>query len=513
MFQVEGKSVRRKFGILPARHPQGVKRSYLANGVVILGCLLFATANLTNEAFAGDPVVVVDRAPNLAEDGWANQEAFDFPDLSSYIVVDVTFDNATVVDTVSTYFDSRTDWSVLSSPQAVLNIFADPLTSADVPTTGMVVPVTITNDGVMHTITATDLGIELPAGDYWIGLTPMIDASVGQNFNLRSTDVGHSGNSFWRNPSGFFGIGTDWLSAPVDGLGEVFEQRGSLTIAGGLAETVVTVNSGVMLIQGSCFDDEIEITRLDTGVVILEIDGVMQTLSGVNSIEVHGNDGDDMITVSGRLPSSLFGNNGDDVIVGSAGPDYIEGGLGMDDLNGREGLDTIYASAPGVADTAGNIIQGGRSNDTIFGSNFKDTIFGGEANDTIYAFDGDDDIFGGQGADLIFAAGGNDIIRAGESNDEVYGGTGNDTIIGGLGFDLVYGGDGNDTITGGDGQDELYGGNGNDILRGNNNNDMLFGGPGNDTLTGGLQNDLLNGGPGTDTATDTGELGEIGIEL
>lgn len=456
---------------------------------------------------------MIDRAPNLAEDGWANQDATDFPNFSSYIVVDVSFDNATVIDTVTTYYDAAFDWSVVSNPTAVLSIFAAPLSSADDPAIdGMSVPVTITSDGMMNTVTTTDLGIELPAGDYWIGLTPVIDVAVGQNFNLRSQDVGHAGNSFWRNPSGFFGVGSSWQSAPTDGLGDVFEQRGSITISGSLAETVVTVDSGLMTVQGSCFDDEISITRTDTGVVNITIDGVAQTLSGVSAIEVFGNEGDDTISVNGRVPSSLFGNEGDDTIFGSAGPDYIEGGIGMDNLNGREGVDTIYASAPGLADTAGNTIQGGRSNDTIYGSNFNDTLLGGEANDTIYAFDGDDDIFGGQGADVIFGAGGNDVIRAGESADEVFGGTGDDIIIGGLGFDTLYGNAGNDTIFGGDGQDMLFGGTGNDILSGNNNNDDLFGGPGDDTLTGGLQNDLLNGGAGFDTANDTGENGEVSIE-
>lgn len=476
--------------------------------VFLLACLV-----LPSSVRAGDPVVLIDRAPNLADDGWANQEATDFTVFSSYIVVDVTFDNATIVDSITTYFDAEIEWQNIPNPTATLSIFADPLLSSNNPMIdGMSVPITITNDGLMHTVTAEDLGIELPAGDYWIGLTPVIDTSIGQNFNLRSLDVGHAGNSFWRNPSGAFGLGTDWISDPVDGLGDLFDQRGSITISGRLAEAAVSVDAGLMTIQGSCFDDEIEITRTDSGGVILSIDGNVQTLSGVTAIEVHGNEGNDTITVSGRVPSSLFGDDGDDTIFGSAGPDHIEGGIGMDNLNGREGVDTIYASGPGMADTAGNTIQGGRSNDTIFGSNFADTIFGGEANDMIFAFGGDDDIFGGQGADTIFGAAGNDVIRAGESADEVFGGPGDDIIVGGLGFDTLYGNDGNDTITGGDGQDMLLGGNGNDILRGNNNNDSLFGGPGDDTLTGGLQNDLLNGGSGIDTATDTGEQGEVGIE-
>ena len=493
---------------------------YLRRGLLAKSCLcVFAlvvnaiAVCFSASAFAGDPVVLIDRAPDFAEDGWANQEATDFPFLSSYIVVDVNFASDVRIDSITTYYDAFFDWSTLSNPTAILNIFMDPLTAADDPTIGMSVPVTITNDGVTHTITASDLDLVLPAGDYWIGLTPVVDAVVGQNFNLRSADVGFAGNSFWRNPSNFFGSGTDWISIAADGFGDVFEQRGSMTILGTSTEATVTVIGGSLLVDGSCFDDTIIISPTAVvGDVLLNVNGDVQTLSGITSIEVRGNQGDDNITVNGRLPSRLFGNEGDDTIVGSAGPDYIEGGIGADNLNAREGLDTIYASAPGLADTAGNTIQGGRSNDEIFGSNFKDTIFGGEANDTIYAFAGDDDIFGGQGADSIFAGDGDDVIRAGESNDEVYGQNGNDTIIGGLGFDLLFGGNDNDIIVGGNGQDILNGGPGNDTLSGNNNNDVLNGGSGDDILTGGLQNDTLNGGPGIDTATDTGENGETGIE-
>ena len=475
--------------------------------------IAICTLAITVNAFAGDPVTLVDREPDFSIDGWANQEATDFTFLSSYIVVDVSFDSDVRIDSITTYYDAIVDWTTLNNPTAVLNIFMAPLSSADDPTMGMSVPITIDGNGFFHTITASDLDLVLPAGDYWIGLTPIVDASVGQNFNLRSTSVGFAGNSFWRNPSNFFSNGTDWVSSATDGFGDVFEQRGSMTIEGAIAEAIVTVTGGDLLVDGSCEDDTVVISPTAVaGEVLVNVNGNIQTVSGVTSIEVRGNEGNDSITVNGRLPSSLFGNEGDDTIIGSAGPDYIEGGIGSDNLNAREGEDTIYASAPGVADTAGNTIQGGRSNDEIFGSSFKDTIFGGEANDTIFAFAGDDDIFGGQGADTIFAGDGNDVIRAGESNDEVYGQNGNDTIIGGLGFDLLFGGNGNDIMTGGDGQDTLNGGAGSDTLSGNNNNDVLNGGAGNDTLTGGLQNDTLNGGPGIDTATDTGENGETGIE-
>ena len=193
---------------------------------MVLATVTFAMKFPCN-AFAGDPVVLVDRVPDLAEDGWANQEALDFPFLSSYIVVDVSFDSDIRIDSITTFYDAEFDWTSLNNPTAILNIFMAPLSSADDPTMGIPVPVSITGNGIAHAITATDLDLVLPAGDYWIGLTPVVDAAVGQNFNLRSASVGFAGNSNWRNPSNFFGNGTDWISNPIDGFGEVFEQRGT----------------------------------------------------------------------------------------------------------------------------------------------------------------------------------------------------------------------------------------------------------------------------------------------
>ena len=278
-------------------------------------------------------------------------------------------------------------------------------------------------------------------------------------------------------------------------------------------ELLAAVQNGMLTVIGSRGNDSITVTPgSDAGEVVLDGNGIVTTFAGVSSIEIFGDEGDDTIIVNGSIPSELYGCRGDDFILGSSGPDLIHGGLGEDNLNGRNGADIIYGSAPGMADTFGNTIQGGRGQDAIVGTDFADIIFGGEANDTIVAFDGDDEIFGGQGADVIHAGFGDDTIRAGESNDEVFGGPGDDLILGGLGLDVLWGGNGNDTIFGGVGKDELRGGAGDDILNGNKNNDVLIGSSGNDTLTGGLANDLLDGGSGIDTATDVGEFGELNIE-
>ena len=50
-------------------------------------------------------------------------------------------------------------------------------------------------------------------------------------------------------------------------------------------------------------------------------------------------------------------------------------------------------------------------------------------------------------------------------------------------------------------------------MKGGDGDDDLFGSVGDDTLTGEAGLDLLHGGSGTDTAVDTGERGEIQIEI
>ena len=199
----------------------------------VFGIIMSVVFLLSGNVFADTVnVTLVDRQPDLAVGGWANQEAADASVLSSYIVVDVSFAQDVIIDSVSTYHDATTDWTGLNNVMARLNIFSSSLGTNDDPTSGTSVAVNISSDGTIQTLTASGLGIARTAGDYYIGLTPQINNSVGQAFNYRSATTGHAGGSQWRNPSGFFGNGTEWTGSPMDGFGEVFEQRGSITITG-----------------------------------------------------------------------------------------------------------------------------------------------------------------------------------------------------------------------------------------------------------------------------------------
>jgi Ca2+-binding RTX toxin-like protein len=101
-------------------------------------------------------------------------------------------------------------------------------------------------------------------------------------------------------------------------------------------------------------------------------------------------------------------------------------------------------------------------------------------------------------------------MEGGASNDLLFGHNGQDTLIGGAGDDALQGGVGNDVLSGGDGADAIQGGLDNDTLEGGAGADSLFGGWGNDLVNGVIvgnsgqidddeETDFLNGGGGEDT--------------
>ncbi len=210
------------------------------------------------------------------------------------------------------------------------------------------------------------------------------------------------------------------------------------------------------------------------------------------------------------------GTAGTDCIFGSSGSDSIRGNGDTDCICGNDGDDTIYGGSilfPLGVD-AGDLIEGGAGNDTIFGQLGADQINGNDGNDDIEGGDGDDFLFGDADNDDISGGDGNDTITGDSGTDNIQGDDGNDSISGGTGNDTIYGDDpgglttGNDIITGGDGDDNLFGGPGADDIQGQGDDDQIEGQDGDDIrLAGGPGDDTINGGPGNDTdiSGDDGE--------
>jgi hypothetical protein len=157
---------------------------------------------------------------DTAANALVDQEFDDFPTYSSYMVMDVV-STGWLVDSVSVYFTSDYGGGWGGVNQARLNVFAwtpGSLPGAgDDPTAGTVVPVSLAEQGdATWKITASGLNLDMPAGNYWIGLTPLTNfASQGQEFHRGAPIVGD--DTAWRNPGGGFGYGGSWNYAYLIG--------------------------------------------------------------------------------------------------------------------------------------------------------------------------------------------------------------------------------------------------------------------------------------------------------
>lgn len=141
-----------------------------------------------------------------------------------------------------------------------------------------------------------------------------------------------------------------------------------------------------------------------------------------------------------------------------------------------------------------HVVYFGGGGDDVFNdpAGVQATAYGDAGNDTLNGGNTDDLLFGGDGYDTLYGNGGNDYLNGGNQGDFLDGGRGNDTLTGESGDDQLRGGDGDDYLRGGDGFDSLFGDFGSDVL---------YGDAGNDNLDGGWDsaNDLLYGGTGADT--------------
>jgi Ca2+-binding RTX toxin-like protein len=219
----------------------------------------------------------------------------------------------------------------------------------------------------------------------------------------------------------------------------------------------------------------------------------------------------------------FFGGEGADHLIGSIGGDRLEGDAGADVIDGGNGQapppylpwDVIgFTDSPAAVavDLAAQTATGGDADgdtyagiDSVFGSDFDDTLAG----------DGRRNFLGGDlGKDAMFGRGGDDDLSGGPGADDLNGGEGKDVIqyygsqaplIADLGAGTIGGGEANgdtfsgiEAIDGTEFDDRLTGSNGPDDLDGQYGNDELSGLGGDDFLAGGFGADEAMGGPGDD---------------
>lgn len=251
-------------------------------------------------------------------------------------------------------------------------------------------------------------------------------------------------------------------------------------------------------INGYGGDDTItvSISTISSIVINAGIGNDMIFVQQAKNATIHGDDGNDVITVVGGLSGGsrvIYGDGGDDTITGSNGVDYIYGGTGNDTISGFQGADYLYGDAGNdtfYATLSYHAVSydGGTGTDTILiladsgytSYNVNISYLSGiekiQNMDTSKAAYISGNGLNLDGIDLVDIAGikgssGNDLLMAGESRKA----SDNSTIemtVEGLG--------GDDALRGGANVDWLYGGNGNDRLDGFEGNDHLFGGAGSD---------------------------------
>jgi hypothetical protein len=90
-------------------------------------------------------------------------------------------------------------------------------------------------------------------------------------------------------------------------------------------------------------------------------------------------------------------------------------------------VSTALLLASGVALAAA--IAGTNGNDTLTGTNNRDTISGAAGGDYIAGLGARDSLYGDQGADEVHGNGGNDQLFPGQGADEVYGGRGDNDFV------------------------------------------------------------------------------------
>jgi Ca2+-binding RTX toxin-like protein len=298
-------------------------------------------------------------------------------------------------------------------------------------------------------------------------------------------------------------------------------------------------SNGILTVFGDNLANAITISRDAAGKLLVNggavsVPGTTPTVANTSLIQVFGQGGDDVITLSesnGALPrANLFGGAGNDILTGGSGGDMLFGQSGNDTLLGKGGFDFLFGGA------GNDVLTGGDDDDQVFGESGDDRLIwnpgddtdlfeGGEGNDTA-------EVNGG-GADEVFTATANGTrvrfdrvspasfaLDIGTTENLVLnmnGGNDSFSATGDLAALIkitVDGGAGNDTILGSNGNDLLRGGADNDFIDGQQGADVAFLGAGNDVFQWdpGDGSDTVEGGDGTDTMLFNGSNGSENFE-
>jgi Ca2+-binding RTX toxin-like protein len=368
-------------------------------------------------------------------------------------------------------------------------------------------------------------GFDAPTAVVTISLTETGSAVIAREDDAITLDGVACGTATVANTDTILvaGPGQGQTDFTIDLAGGPFAPGAAGETDGGDAEIefTVDVSGGTLHVTGSGEADATTVGTLGINLNAAEAVGDADvTVTGTATIEVLGEDGDDVLSLAGGdgtgsalAGNSLGGGAGDDTLVGAAGGSTFSGGDGADtldysaatqvsvDLSAGTGLPT-----GGTDDTIGTVedVVGSPGADILVGDDAANVLDGGHGDDSLDGGAGDDSLDGGPGSDTVSFAG-SDAAAAVDLTEGTAEGLGTDTlgeienVEGSTLADTLTGDSSDNVMTGGEGADEIHGREGSDQVTGNRGNDLLFGGDDHDTLDGGKGRDQLNGGNGRDT--------------
>jgi Ca2+-binding RTX toxin-like protein len=154
----------------------------------------------------------------------------------------------------------------------------------------------------------------------------------------------------------------------------------------------------------------------------------------MGAASLSGGDGNDSL-LGAAGSDTLSGGAGNDFLSGLAGNDRLIGGAGNNTLDGGAGTDSAdysslatalrfdlskgTATATGITDRLVSIenATGGSAGDLMLGNTSANTLFGGAGNDSLHGGSGADSLDGGLGRDLLTAFSGSATLLGGADND------------------------------------------------------------------------------------------------
>ena len=237
--------------------------------------------------------------------------------------------------------------------------------------------------------------------------------------------------------------------------------------------------AGLTASDGSCSPDLDPLTGRPTGYRCTVSGNPLPTLSvdlrkgddrievsdadaSLKSISVLGGAGNDTLSVTGRGVMTLRGSDGDDVL--SVGGRIAGAGAPPATYDGGRGTDIAAIGATSV------FTGGGRQSIGVTASlETKTAVFKGPdqgaqqvlRTDNLSSIEG---LIGTDEGDVLSGGGGDETLDGGDGNDNLSGGGGDDSLLGGEGLDDLVGGDGADRLDGGPRVDTYPKGGGNDTF-------------------------------------------------